>query len=53
VSFGKYWRKSPLVFSFVPRCHGLPASQKYTWAPVAAVVSRSRAISLPWSQVID
>jgi hypothetical protein len=24
VPFGKYWRSSPLVFSFVPRCHGLP-----------------------------
>jgi putative transposase len=28
VPFGKYWRRSPLVFSFVPRCQGLPASQK-------------------------
>ena len=24
----KYWRNSPLVFSFVPRCHGLWGSQK-------------------------
>ena len=23
VPFGKYWRSSPLVFSLVPRCHGL------------------------------
>src|SRR5215210_5356158 len=23
VPFGKYWRSSPLVFSFVPRCQGL------------------------------
>jgi Transposase len=23
VPFGKYWRSAPLVFSFVPRCHGL------------------------------
>jgi hypothetical protein len=24
---GKYWSSSPLVFSFVPRCHGLRGSQ--------------------------
>ena len=23
VPFGKYWRSNPLVFSLVPRCHGL------------------------------
>src|SRR5262249_25330359 len=28
VPFGKYWRRRPLVFSFVPRCHGLCGSQK-------------------------
>ena len=28
VPFGKYWRKSPLVFSLVARCHGLCGSQK-------------------------
>src|SRR5450759_5311215 len=28
VPFGKYWRSRPLVFSFVPRCHGLRGSQK-------------------------
>jgi hypothetical protein len=28
VPFGKYWRSSPLVFSLVPRCHGLCGSQK-------------------------
>ena len=22
VPLGKYWRRSPLVFSLVPRCHG-------------------------------
>lgn len=22
VPLGKYWRNSPLVFSFLPRCHG-------------------------------
>jgi hypothetical protein len=27
VPFGKYWRSRPLVFSFVPRCHGLRGSQ--------------------------
>jgi transposase len=26
--FGKYWRSSPFVFSFVPRCHGLLGSAK-------------------------
>jgi hypothetical protein len=28
VPLGKYWRSSPLVFSLVPRCHGLRGSQK-------------------------
>src|SRR3954463_6684551 len=28
VPLGKYCRSSPLVFSFVPRCHGLWGSQK-------------------------
>ena len=28
VPFGKYCRNKPLVFSFVPRCHGLCGSQK-------------------------
>ncbi len=28
VPFGKYCRSSPLVFSLVPRCHGLCGSQK-------------------------
>jgi len=28
VNFGKYWRSSPLVFSFEPRCHGECGSQK-------------------------
>jgi hypothetical protein len=28
VPFGKYCRSRPLVFSFVPRCHGLCGSQK-------------------------
>ncbi len=28
VPLGRYWRKSPLVFSLVPRCHGLCGSAK-------------------------
>lgn len=32
--FGKYWRNSLFVFSFVPRCHGLRGSAKYTFIPV-------------------
>ena len=28
VPFGKYCRSRPLVFSLVPRCHGLYGSQK-------------------------
>jgi hypothetical protein len=35
VPFGKHCRSSPLVFSFVPRCHGLCGSQKYTSNPVS------------------
>ena len=35
VPFGKYCRSSPLVFSLVPRCHGLWGSQKYTSKPVS------------------
>ena len=30
VPLGKYWRSRPLVFSLVPRCHGLRGSQKNT-----------------------
>ena len=28
VPLGKYWRRSPLVFSLLPRCQGEPGSQK-------------------------
>ncbi len=35
--FGKYWRNKRLVFSLVPRCHGLCGSAKYTSRPVFAV----------------
>ena len=53
VPLGKYWRSSPLVFSLVPRCHGdggiaevdVDAGVELNWA--------WRAISLPWSQVIE
>ena len=30
VPLGNYWRMSPLVFSFEPRCQGECGSQKYT-----------------------
>ena len=32
----RYWRRKPLVFSQVPRCHGLCGSQNYTAMPVRA-----------------
>ena len=51
--FGKYWRSSPLVFSLVPRCHGLCGSQKYTGRPVSIRSCACWAISAPWSQVSD
>lgn len=51
VDFGKYWRSRPLTFSLEPRCQGLAASQKKTFVPIAAVISRCRAISVPWSHV--
>jgi len=35
VPLGKYWRSSPFVFSFVPRCHGLCGSQKKIARPVS------------------
>ena len=37
VPFGKYWRKSPLVFSLVARCHGLCGSAKKTGMPVSTL----------------
>ncbi len=48
---GRYWRNRPLVFSLVPRCHGLRGSQKNTGTPLATVNCECAAISLPWSQV--
>ena len=35
VPLGKYWRSSPLVFSFMPRCQGLWGSAKNTSRPVS------------------
>ena len=53
VPLGKYWRSRPLVFSFVPRCHGLRGSQKNTCSPVSIRSWACWAISAPWSQVRD
>src|SRR6476646_2135712 len=53
VAFGKYCRSNPLVFSFVPRCHGLCGSQKYTCTPDAIVNGTCAAISFPRSHVSD
>src|SRR5207245_5303154 len=47
VPFGRYCRSSPLVFSFVPRCHGLFGSQKKTGTRVAGVKSLCIASSAP------
>ena|SRR5680860_527980 len=43
----KYWRSSPLVFSFEPRCQGLAGSQKYTGMSVAMLNDLWVAISEP------
>ena len=48
---GKYCRKSPLLFSFVPRCHGACGLQKYVRRPVAASSALKPAISEPLSRV--
>src|SRR3954454_2589977 len=53
VPFGKYWRSSPLVFSFVPRCHGLWGSQKETATPASIRSWACWAISAPRSHVSD
>src|SRR4029453_8480016 len=53
VPLGKYWRSSPLVFSLVPRCHGLCGSQKNTCRPVSIRSRACWASSAPWSQVND
>lgn len=37
VPFGKYWRRRPFVFSFVPRCQGLCGSAKKTFTPDSVV----------------
>ena len=51
VPLGRYWRSSPLVFSQVPRSHGLCGSQKYTATPVRAVRPYVATVPCPWSQV--
>ncbi len=53
VPFGKYWRKSPLVFSLVARCHGLCGSAKKTGMPVSTLNAACADSSLPRSQVSD
>ena len=56
VPLGQYCRRSPLVFSFEPRGHGLWGSQKYTctpvsieqraWSVISATIPRQRAPQL-------
>jgi hypothetical protein len=53
VPFGKYWRSSPLVFSFVARCHGECGSAKKTLMPVSIVNCAWADSSLPRSQVSE
>ena len=53
VPLRKYWRKGPLVFSFVPRCQGLLESSKNTDMPVSTLNCAWADISLPWSQVSE
>ena len=53
VPLGKYWRRSPLVFSFMPRCQGLWGSAKNTSRPVSIFSWACWASSLPRSQVSD
>jgi hypothetical protein len=50
VPLGRYWRTSPLVFSFDPRCQEEWGSQKYKGMPVAMVKSAWYDISLPESR---
>src|SRR5664279_4934548 len=49
----KYWRRSPLVFSFDPRCQGLCGSAKNTGMPVSTLNWACADISFPRSQVSD
>jgi hypothetical protein len=51
VPFGKYCRKSRLVFSFVPRCHGECGSHRKTSMSVAKVNVLCPVISVQRSQV--
>ena len=50
---GKYWRSSPLVFSFVPRCQGEWGSAKNTGIPVSTLNWAWAESSFPRSQVND
>src|SRR3990170_3836415 len=47
VPLGKYWRSSPLVFSLVPRCHGLRGSAKKTGMPVSTLNAACAERSFP------
>ena len=53
VPLGKYCRRRPFVFSFVPRCHGLRGSAKKTFTPDSIVNRAWSDSSLPRSQVND
>ncbi len=48
---GRQCRRSPFLFSFVPRCWGECGSQKYTATSVAALELTCAAISLPLPHV--
>lgn len=49
--FRKYWRRRPLVFSFVPLCQAAYGSAKYTAMPVSRPIAGNSAHSLPLSRV--
>jgi len=51
VPFGKYWRSSPFVFSFVGRCQGECGSAKNTFVPVSSANWACEESSFPRSQV--
>lgn len=53
VPFGKYWRSSPLEFSFVARCQGDWGSAKNTGMPVLTLNAACADISFPRSHVSD
>ena len=53
VPLGGYWRRRPLVFSLLPRCHGLRGIAEEHRDAGATLNLAWRAISVPWSQVSD